>query len=74
MLVISLSVGPKYLNNNKAYTLKQALHGNFPGSSVIKNPPSNAGDAGLTPGWKPKIPHALGQLSRCTTTRETHVP
>ena len=23
----------------------------FPGISVVKNPPGNAGDTGLTPGW-----------------------
>ena len=23
----------------------------FPGSSVVKNPPASAGDAGLIPGW-----------------------
>ena len=23
----------------------------FPGGSVVKNPPANAGDAGLIPGW-----------------------
>ena len=33
------------------------------GGSVIKNPPSNAGDAGLIPGQGMKIPPALGQLS-----------
>ena len=24
----------------------------FPGSSVVRNPPANAGDAGLVPGWE----------------------
>ena len=24
----------------------------FPGGSVVKNPPANARDVGLTPGWK----------------------
>ena len=42
----------------------------FPGGPVVKNPPSSAGDAGLIPGWGTKIPHAAGQLSPCTTTRE----
>ena len=32
----------------------------FPGGSVVKNPPANAGDMGL-------IPHAADQLSPCTT-------
>ena len=30
---------------------------------MIKNPLSNARDAGSTPGWGTKIPHAAGQLS-----------
>ena len=30
----------------------------------------NAGDAGLTPGWGTKIPHAMEQLSSNATTRE----
>ena len=25
---------------------------NFPGGSVIKNPPASAGDPGLIPGWR----------------------
>ena len=32
-------------------------------SPVVKNPPSNAGDAGLIPGWGTKDPHASRQLS-----------
>ena len=42
----------------------------FPGGPVVKNPPSNAGDAGLIPGWGTKIPHAAGQLSPHTVTTE----
>ena len=30
---------------------------------LVKNPPSNAGDAGLIPGWGTKDPHASRQLS-----------
>ena len=30
----------------------------FPGSPVVKTSPSNAGVAGLIPGWGAKIPHA----------------
>ena len=41
----------------------------FPGGPVVKNPPSNARDAGLIPGGRTKIPHAAGQLNLCTTTR-----
>ena len=34
----------------------------FPDGSVVKNPPSNAGDAGSILGKGTKIPHAVGQL------------
>ena len=30
----------------------------FPGGPVVKTSPSNAGGAGLIPGWRAKIPHA----------------
>ena len=38
---------------------------------MVKNPPSNAEDTGSIPGWGTKVPHAMGQLSLCTTTRES---
>ena len=37
---------------------------------MVKNPPSNARDAGSIPGWGSKIPHAAGHLSLHTTTTE----
>ena len=37
---------------------------------MIKNPPSNAGDLGSTPGRETKIPHAVGQLNPCATATE----
>ena len=42
----------------------------FPGGSVVKNPPSNTGVVGLIPGWGIKIPHAAGQLSPCVAVTE----
>ena len=42
----------------------------FPGGPVVKNPPSNAGDAGSIPGRGTRIPHAVGQLSLHATTTE----
>ena len=40
---------------------------------MVKNPPSNAGDARLIPGRGTKIPHTAEQLSlRATTTELTH--
>ena len=46
---------------------------------MVKNPPSNAGDAGSIPGRGTKIPHAAGQLSPHASTTElahsrAHVP
>ena len=47
--------------------------GDFPSGPVVKNLPSNAGDAGSIPGQGTKIPHAVGQLSpRTATTEPTH--
>ena len=37
---------------------------------MSKNPPSNAEDVGLIPGWTTRILHALGQLSRYAATTE----
>ena len=42
----------------------------FPGGPVVKNPSANAGNSGSLPGPETKIPHALGQVSPCTTTNE----
>ena len=49
---------------------------------MVKNLPCNAGEAGLVPGGRTKIPHASGQLSPqaaamesvCLLKREVHVP
>ena len=43
--------------------------GDFPGGPGVENLPPNAGDGGSIPGWGTKIPHAAGQLSRCTTAK-----
>ena len=45
----------------------------FPGGPVVKNLPSNAGDTGSIPGGGTQIPHAMGQLSLYTSTREKPV-
>ena len=42
----------------------------FPGGPVVKNQPSNTGDAGSIPGRETNIPHAVGQLSPCASTTE----
>ena len=41
----------------------------FPGGTVVKNPPAIAGDTGSSPG-PGKIPQAAEQLSPCATTTE----
>ena len=40
-----------------------AVSEGLPGGSVVKNPPSNAGDESWIPGWGTKIPHAMQKLS-----------
>ena len=42
----------------------------FLGSSVVKNPPSNAGEVGSIPGWGTEISHGKRQLSSRTATTE----
>ena len=41
----------------------------FPGGTMVKNLPANAGHTGLEP-WSRKIPYAAEQLSSRTTTTE----
>ena len=41
---------------------------------MVKNLFCNAGDVGSIPGQGTKIPHAMGQLSPCATTREPTCP
>ena len=50
----------------------QNMH--FPPGPAVKNLPSNAGDEGSILGQGTEIPHATGQLSPYTTTREAHMP
>ena len=54
--------------------LKEFSERDFPGSLVVKNLPSNAGDMGWTPGWGTEIPCAAGQLSLCAATRGDCTP
>ena len=49
---------------------KEKWGGAFPGGPVVKNLPSNAGDAGLIPGGGTNILQATGQLSLQVTTTE----
>ena len=43
--------------------------GDFPGGTVVKDLPANAGDMGSSPS-PGKIPRATEQLSPCATTTE----
>ena len=47
----------------------ESLLRGFPGGTVVKNPPANAGGHGFKP-CSGEIPHAAEQLSPCTTTTE----
>ena len=50
--------------------LYKDLNRDFLGGRVVKNPPSNGGNVGSTPGQGTKIPHTVGQLSSQVTSRE----
>ena len=41
---------------------------------MVKNPPSSAGDAGSNTSRGTKIPHAVGQILPCATTRKSTQP
>ena len=58
---------PKRMERETFLTQETKVRG-FLGGPVVKNSPSNAGDAGSIPGRGTKIPHATEQLSPCTTT------
>ena len=58
------------MNENKAVLLKRTMCvRDFPGGSVVKNLPANAGDTGPSPG-PGRFPHAVEQLSPCTASTE----
>ena len=40
-----------FINSLKLLLTSQVFNTGFPGGSAVKNPPANAGDAGLIPGW-----------------------
>ena len=46
------------------------MYRDFPGGPVVKNPPSNARDAGLISRGGTKTSHAVGQISLCAITTE----
>lgn len=55
-----------FLENINMIQLKNKGQGNFLGDPEAKNLLCNAGDSGLIPGQRTKIPRILGQLDPCT--------
>ena len=49
---------------------KEYLLRDVPDGPVVKNPPCNAGDAGLIPDWGSTIPYASEQLSLSAASTE----
>ena len=49
---------------------KEKLEGEFSGGPMVKDSPSNTGDTGSIPGWVTEIPHAVGQLSPHSATKD----
>ena len=39
------------------------MHKSFPGGSVVKNMPANAGDAGSIPGWEDPLEEGMASHS-----------
>ena len=68
MLITELFISTHIMSFNRISS--GCISRDFPGGPVIKNPHSSAGDAGLIPGWGANTPHAAGNLSQHTTTRE----
>lgn len=50
--------------------IKKLFCRDFPAGLVVTNLPSDAGEAGLTPGWKTKTPHGLRQQCPWSATTE----
>ena len=72
--LIQLNIKQTQKPKPKNHLIKNGQKREFPGSPVVKNLPSNAGDVGLIPGEGTKVPHAMGQLSPCTTPTELVCP
>ena len=67
------SYGPKNSSRDTGSAMKVLVDnicGDVPSSSVVKTPPSNAGDRGSIPGRGTKISYAMGQLSVRVATRK----
>ena len=62
---MSQHTGSIYNSPRDTVVAQEKLDRGFPGGSVVKNLPANAGEP-----WSGKIPHAAEQLSPCATTTE----
>ena len=63
MLSICPSLLISSLENMEIFLMSEETELDFPGGTVVKNLPGNAGDTGSIPGQETKIPHAAEQLS-----------
>ena len=63
-------IGPQKVFQNFP---SKICRGDFPAGPVVENLPSNTGDVCSIPDRGTKIPHAVGQISLNTATREVHV-
>ena len=63
LIVLPLFCSVEHCSNKSMFKKRSILklhekYKDFPGGPVVKNPPSNARDMGLIPGWGTKIPQA----------------
>ena len=63
LLLLQLSLRWKAQRGHGMVTCSEETDWRLPWWSMVKNPPSNTGSAGLVLGQGTKIPHAEGQLS-----------
>ena len=66
----SISYNKNYLSKLKVLEVTFVQKMFLTGTSVVKNPPWNAGDSGSIPSWGTEIPHAEEQLSPLAKTTE----
>ena len=70
-MMVGMLNGAATLENSSAVP-QNVKHRDFSGGAVVKNPPANAGDMGLSPG--PGRSHMVEHLSPCATTTEARPP
>ena len=61
----------RLLRIRKKWKILKFISWDFLGDPVVKTSPSNAGGAGLIPGWRVKIPYA-SQPNNQNTKQEQH--